>query len=186
MASLIQWTWIWASTWEIVKNREAWCATVHEGTKSQTQICDLIARHLKRNISKMVTLRFLSKHTFQETSCYTQIYIYICTYTHMYIYTQKYMYIHIYFLFCLKWEVYCDISTGLLLWLMVRNTPEDGKGYCIETVNNLNLLKIYNKTHTLFTYMRPWDWLLTYFKNKSCTSKCLVFCSLYLLFISTK
>ena len=112
MASLTQWTWIWASTWEIVKNREAWCATVHEGTKSQTQICDLITRHLKRNFLNMVTLRFLSKHAFQETSCYTQRYIYnmymyiYIYYTHVYVYiyihTQKYMYIHIYFLFCLK------------------------------------------------------------------------------------
>ena len=67
---------------------------------------------------------------------------------------------------------------------MVRNTPEDGKGNCIETVNNLNLLIIYHKTHTLFTYMKPWGWLLTYFKNKSCTSKCLGFAlCMYYLFL---
>ena len=26
--------------WEIVKNREAWCAAVHRVTKSQTQLSD--------------------------------------------------------------------------------------------------------------------------------------------------
>ena len=26
--------------WEIVKDREAWCAAVHEVTKSQTQLID--------------------------------------------------------------------------------------------------------------------------------------------------
>ena len=67
---------------------------------------------------------------------------------------------------------------------MVRNTPEDRKGNCIETVNNLNLLIIYHKPHTLFTYMKPWGWLLTYFKNKPCTSKCLGFAlCIYYLFL---
>jgi len=36
MASLIQCTGIWAN-WEMVRDREAWCATVHEVTKSWTQ-----------------------------------------------------------------------------------------------------------------------------------------------------
>ena len=35
-ASLTQGTWIWAKFWEIVKDRGAWCAAVHEVTKSQT------------------------------------------------------------------------------------------------------------------------------------------------------
>ena len=29
MASMIQWTWVWANLWEIVKDRESWCVAVH-------------------------------------------------------------------------------------------------------------------------------------------------------------
>ena len=36
MASLTQWTWVWAN--EMVKDREAWRAAVHEVTKSRTQL----------------------------------------------------------------------------------------------------------------------------------------------------
>ena len=38
MASLTQWTWVWASSWKLVKDREAWCAAVHGATKSQTWV----------------------------------------------------------------------------------------------------------------------------------------------------
>ena len=39
MASLTQWTWIWAN-WQIVKDREAWHAAVHGVAKSQTRPSD--------------------------------------------------------------------------------------------------------------------------------------------------
>ena len=34
MASPTQWVWVWANSKEIVKDREAWCAVVHDVTKS--------------------------------------------------------------------------------------------------------------------------------------------------------
>ena len=37
MASLTQWTWVWAELWEMVKNKEAWHAAVH-GLQSQTRL----------------------------------------------------------------------------------------------------------------------------------------------------
>ena len=36
MASPIQWTGIWAN-WEMVRDREAWYATIHEVTKNWTE-----------------------------------------------------------------------------------------------------------------------------------------------------
>ena len=38
-ASPSQWTWVW-EIWEIVKDREAWCAAVHGIAKSRTQLRD--------------------------------------------------------------------------------------------------------------------------------------------------
>ena len=40
MASLTQWTWVWASLWEILKDREARRAAVHGATKTQTWLSD--------------------------------------------------------------------------------------------------------------------------------------------------
>jgi hypothetical protein len=39
MASPTQWTWVWANL-EIVKDREAWCTSVHGVAKSWTQLSD--------------------------------------------------------------------------------------------------------------------------------------------------
>ena len=38
MASLTQWTMSLSNLWEILKDREAWCAAVHGVTKNQTQL----------------------------------------------------------------------------------------------------------------------------------------------------
>ena len=40
MASSSQWTWVWANSWRLVKDREAWWAAVHKVTKHQTKLSD--------------------------------------------------------------------------------------------------------------------------------------------------
>ena len=46
MASLTQWTWVWASSGEMVKDREAWHTSVHGVSKSQTQLSDWTTQQL--------------------------------------------------------------------------------------------------------------------------------------------
>ena len=43
MASLTQWTWVWASSGSFTKHREAWHATVHGVSKSRTWLSNWTA-----------------------------------------------------------------------------------------------------------------------------------------------
>ena len=45
-----QWTWIWANTWEMVKDRETWCAVVHGAAKSD------MTYWLNNNSNKWISL----------------------------------------------------------------------------------------------------------------------------------
>ena len=48
MASLTQWTWVWASSRGLVMDREAWRATVYGFTKSQTWLSHLAELNLSK------------------------------------------------------------------------------------------------------------------------------------------
>ena len=50
MASLIQWTWVWANSGRIVKDREAWSAAVH--AKNQTRLTDWTVTNDLRSLLK--------------------------------------------------------------------------------------------------------------------------------------
>ena len=58
LASLTQWTWVCANSGKVVKDREAWRATVYGVTKSQTQLCDLTA--ITTIVKMQIKMRFLS------------------------------------------------------------------------------------------------------------------------------
>lgn len=125
-------------------------------------VLNTMTSHLKRNFWTMVALGFLLKHAFQETSCYTKIYIGpILLNKGRYILMSQLGYF-----------------SGQLLGTQLRTEK--------ETVKNLNVLNRYHKAHTLFTCVRPSGALLTYFKHNSYNSNCLAFHSLYLLFIAAK
>ena len=42
--------------WEMVKNREAWCATVHGVTRSQTQLSDGITTTMRKILNYKIRL----------------------------------------------------------------------------------------------------------------------------------
>ena len=42
--------------WEMVKNREAWCATVHGVTRSQTQLSDGITTTMRKLLNYKIRL----------------------------------------------------------------------------------------------------------------------------------
>ena len=52
MASLIQWTWVWANSGRIVKDREAWSAAVHGVAKNQTRLTDWTITNDLRSLLK--------------------------------------------------------------------------------------------------------------------------------------
>ena len=44
-ASPIQWTWTWTNSAEMVRDRLAWCVTVHGAAKNQTRLGDRTTTH---------------------------------------------------------------------------------------------------------------------------------------------
>ena len=59
MASRTQWTWVWANL-EIVKDREAWCTSVHGVAKSWAQVSDWKITQQLINVF-CVTILFIMK-----------------------------------------------------------------------------------------------------------------------------
>ena len=60
IALLTQWTWVWASFWELVLDREAWCTVVHRVAKSQTDVTGWVNWI---NVWKIISVEVLVTHS---------------------------------------------------------------------------------------------------------------------------
>ena len=61
MASLTQWTWVWANSGRIVKDRKAWCTAVRGVTKDQTRLITLVKKQHKGKPQSSIWVPLLHK-----------------------------------------------------------------------------------------------------------------------------
>ena len=65
MASWIQWTWVWANSGMIVKDREAWCTAVHGVPKNQTQHMSYGSRHFPFKLKMQYLYKYIYTHIYK-------------------------------------------------------------------------------------------------------------------------